>query len=677
MRKIKLFFISLAIVILCFAFAPKTYAKVVVPDPYPGGPGLNGPVDKITITDEANDGIIGVKSTETLTCTFTRPFLGRILNWSSSDNSIATVDSRGNVTGVSLGTVTISAYYNDKQGTVRGSITLTVKNIPVFKVLIKDEGNDNKVDYARHEQLSYEYFPSNATPKEISWYSSNPMIAQVNSNGVVTGTGIGTTYINIQIKDYNGSITKGTIRIEVKKVYSTSVKIYSGGKELDYEERINMKPGETKKLTTKVLPENVTNDGVIWESSNPNVAIVDDNGEVKSLTSGTTILTATTKDSYYRNNKIFTRIKVTVKAKWTIMIYLCPEDRESGFYGKIKLASGSKDIAEIMKVGNQPNDINIIIQTGETTSWYDPKVNGEEKWYIDRPAIPENKKTARFFIRNEKLVFDPNYAETESKWDFYDFLSWGLNDYPAEKTGVIMVGHGNPYIGACEITTGFIENAYKDNIKSKKLEFIAYNSCMMGCLNISKMNKPYFNYMVASEDFVYDSGFDYTKWLDYLYKNKDKETLDILESLVNGYKDSNPKDFDSSNDTGVDTMSILNLNKASYADHEKILLLIEANKKTIVEKYKEKCQNARKILCGKNSEAYKDDGNFIFEINNVTYTFDLVGVYNYLQSKGLVNDEEEKAFANIKGMIEYNSIGTKYYKKANKPCGLSVTRYYD
>ena len=61
------------------------------------------------------------------------------------------------------------------------------------------------------------------------------------------------------------------------------------------------------------------------------------------------------------------------KDKYTIMIYMCGSDLESGYDGYSTNTSeaglGSADILEICSVKNQPKDVNIIIETGGAKAW--------------------------------------------------------------------------------------------------------------------------------------------------------------------------------------------------------------------------------------------------------------------------------------------------------------------
>lgn len=54
--------------------------------------------------------------------------------------------------------------------------------------------------------------------------------------------------------------------------------------------------GETARLTAIVSPDNATYPQVHWESSNPDVLTIDENGNVEAISSGTVTITASTQD---------------------------------------------------------------------------------------------------------------------------------------------------------------------------------------------------------------------------------------------------------------------------------------------------------------------------------------------------------------------------------------------
>jgi hypothetical protein len=124
----------------------------------------------------------------------------RTLEWSSSDASVATVDSKGVVTGVSTGgtatrkTVTITAKAMDGSG-VSASIEITImrKVQPQDITLDQTYSADNGYAFALNEQgvnLSYTTVPAESTKSLIEWSTSDASIATV-EGGYVKFVGFG------------------------------------------------------------------------------------------------------------------------------------------------------------------------------------------------------------------------------------------------------------------------------------------------------------------------------------------------------------------------------------------------------------------------------------------------------------------------------------------------------
>ena len=143
---------------------------------------------------------VSVKEAEstTVTATVLPSDASQIVKWTSSDTSIATVSS-GKITGVSVGTATITA-------TTSNGLTATVKvKVVENPNIIKPTGISlNKTSlslYTRSsETLTATVTPSNTTYPDVTWTSSNSSVATV-SGGVVTGKSAGTTTITVTTKD--------------------------------------------------------------------------------------------------------------------------------------------------------------------------------------------------------------------------------------------------------------------------------------------------------------------------------------------------------------------------------------------------------------------------------------------------------------------------------------------
>ncbi len=111
--------------------------------------------------------------------------------WTSSNVLVATISNTGLVTAVSFGATTIN-YYDNIGNTV--SATLYVSTFPT----ISSPSGTYTTCAAGTLQLSGSVFPNVATP----WQSTNPAIATVDNNGLVTGVSGGV--VNILYRNLGG-----------------------------------------------------------------------------------------------------------------------------------------------------------------------------------------------------------------------------------------------------------------------------------------------------------------------------------------------------------------------------------------------------------------------------------------------------------------------------------------
>ena len=95
------------------------------------------------------------------------------------------------------------------------SFNLAVNELPVQSLTIG--GGSSFIGVGQTKQLSVNIYPSNATNSRITWSSSNPSVATVNSNGYVTGKSEGRTTITARTS--NGKSASGVITISNNRSY--------------------------------------------------------------------------------------------------------------------------------------------------------------------------------------------------------------------------------------------------------------------------------------------------------------------------------------------------------------------------------------------------------------------------------------------------------------------------
>ena len=137
-----------------------------------------------------------------------------VAQWSSSNKKVATVSSVGEVKAVGTGTATITATL-DSTSPVTVSCKVTVTSSKVTKITVK--ANTSQFYLGLNDEqpiiMKATVSPATAANKAVTWSSSNPKVATIDSKGRVHTKKPGTTTITATAKD--GSGVKGTKKITV------------------------------------------------------------------------------------------------------------------------------------------------------------------------------------------------------------------------------------------------------------------------------------------------------------------------------------------------------------------------------------------------------------------------------------------------------------------------------
>lgn len=174
--------------------------------------------------------------------------------------------------------------------------TITVK--PSKLVYTKDDGSTETVT---------ENFPT------ITWSSSDKAVAEIASDGTVTGKKAGTAVITAQIKGIKGADGK---ELDIKAQINVTITAAAGSTlvvALDKTQDVYIAVGGTTTLVATV--GGYTNDaGVTWETSDKKVATVNEKGVVTGVSAGSAVITAVTKEKDGKGNPAKASCTVTVNS---------------------------------------------------------------------------------------------------------------------------------------------------------------------------------------------------------------------------------------------------------------------------------------------------------------------------------------------------------------------------
>ncbi len=203
------------------------------------------------------------------------------VTYQSSDESIATVTSRGQIKAVAEGEcqVTATSVYDPS---VTASIPVSVVT-PVTKVIVT--GDSDQMFIGGGLQLTAVCEPADATIRTVTYESSNENTAVVSADGLVTGVTRGRVTITARSTD---GFAKGTYTITVKQA-PESIDITP--------ESAAAAVGRKVTLKATVLPTDANDKSIEWTSEDESIATVTSKGQVTIRGVGETTVSATSVDN--------------------------------------------------------------------------------------------------------------------------------------------------------------------------------------------------------------------------------------------------------------------------------------------------------------------------------------------------------------------------------------------
>lgn len=170
---------------------------------------------------------------------------------------------------------------SDGQSVSLDNVTITVPYLGVTSVTITPATAD--LNLGKTLALTAEVAPADASwGTTMEWRSSDPSVATVSEDGVVTPVAKGTVTIT----------ATSTFNPEVSGSAEINVTNYAQSLTLDVENVI-IEDGETLQLNPILTPADAEQLELIWTSTNPTVAYDDENNMIHALIPGTAKVTAT------------------------------------------------------------------------------------------------------------------------------------------------------------------------------------------------------------------------------------------------------------------------------------------------------------------------------------------------------------------------------------------------
>ena len=205
---------------------------------------------------------------------------GRLVSWTSTNVSVATVTSGGLVTGVSPGSATIVATIEGKSATAPIVVTAPpVQTVTVAPGTASVITGSTQQFTATLRDAAGVLLPG----REVTWSSSGPAVATISNGGLLTAVAAGTVTVTATSEGKTGT---ATVTVTNPPVATVTVAPLTA----------SMLPGEQLSFSARAVDAagNVlTGRSVTWSTANPVIAVVSSAGRVTAAGAGTTTVTAT------------------------------------------------------------------------------------------------------------------------------------------------------------------------------------------------------------------------------------------------------------------------------------------------------------------------------------------------------------------------------------------------
>lgn len=210
-----------------------------------------------------------------------------IIEKDGSERAIVVDEFKTSLTDRTVSSMTFKWHYANPNNTVIDKVDIDITGLGIL-------GPSTVNDVSNTAQFQVTYSPSNTTQRSITWsVVSGSDYASIDEKGLLTvkgGANGSTVKIRATSKDNSSVYAEKSVTVTYK-IASVSVTGVSLSKSV-----LSLAVGESETLVATVAPERATDRSVTWESSNKNVATVNQNGTVKAVAAGSAVIGVRTND---------------------------------------------------------------------------------------------------------------------------------------------------------------------------------------------------------------------------------------------------------------------------------------------------------------------------------------------------------------------------------------------
>jgi len=224
-----------------------------------------------------------------------------------------------------------------------------------------------------------------------------------------------------------------------------------------------------------------------------------------------------------------TQASTDESGSWTILTYSIADTNLEDFM--------MTDLEEIGDVGTQKG-LNLVALVDRASDYTDTDVLGLDNW--------EGAKLLEIGQNEATVLKDEGDINTGDPGVLSDFLSYGIENYPADHYALILSDHGAswPGVGDDESSNGDgldlaeINQGISDGLATaglEKLDLLGFDACLMATYEVASGLAPLANRMVASQELEPGHGWDYRAF-DTVADDGEATVDELASAIIDGFE---------------------------------------------------------------------------------------------------------------------------------------------
>ncbi len=233
----------------------------------------------------------------------------------------------------------------------------------------------------------------------------------------------------------------------------------------------------------------------------------------------------------FTNGKVVNDDNMTLDADpkdWTVLVYMCGDNNLEFF--------ALEDLNEMEAAGGTTADVNIVAMIDRCAYEYETPEYAND-WSESRYyTIESDGSTTTFTSPMNVSLGEMNMGDPQT---LDDFLDWGLTNYPADKTALIIWDHGGGLDGVCwdedNGNDNLLVQEMSEALEGYHFDFLGLDACIMGQFEVLYEMRDFCDIYVSSMLNIPGDGWDYYSTFTSLIADPSMNAAELAQHACEDY----------------------------------------------------------------------------------------------------------------------------------------------